>query len=238
MHLVADTHTHTIASGHAYSSLTEMFRAAAAKGLEAVAVTDHGPAMPDGAHHFYFHNMRIWPDSISGVRLLKGAEVNITEPDGSLDLPGDLLARLDCNIASIHPPAYSGADAIDDITRVVVAVMQNPYIHVIGHPDDGRYPVDFGEIARAAADTGTLLEVNNNSLRPDSFRVNARENCIEMLEQCEKYGAMVTAASDAHIDMDVGNFTYALSLLEETGFPEALVANTSMEKLWGVLKKQ
>lgn len=238
MHLVADTHTHTIASGHAYSSLTEMLRAAAAKGLEAVAVTDHGPAMPDGAHHFHFDNMRIWPDRISGVRLLKGAEVNITEPDGTLDLPGDLLARLDLNIASIHPPTYTGTNKIEDVTRAVIAVMQYPYVHVIGHPDDSRYPMDFGELARAAADTGTMLEVNNNSLRPGSFRVGARGNCIEMLAQCEKYGAMVTAASDAHIDLDVGHFTYALALLEETGFPEALVANASMERLMNALKKK
>ena len=237
MHLVADTHTHTIASGHAYSTLADMARAAAEKGLDAIAITDHGPAMPDGAYLFHFMNSRVWPETLCGARLLKGAEVNILDGEGKLDLPEELLKVLDLNIASVHPPTYTGATDKADITRAVLRVMENPRIHVIGHPDDSRFPVDFAELARKASDTGTLLEVNNNSLRPDSFRENARGNCTEMLAQCEKFGAMVTVASDAHIDTDVGNFVYALEILTETGFPEKLVANTSLDKLLNALQK-
>ena len=237
MHLVADTHTHTIASGHAYSTLADIVRAAAEKKLKAVAITDHGPAMPNGAHDFHFMNSRIWPETLCGVRLLKGAEVNITDGDGNLDLAEDILRLTDLNIASIHQPTYHGAIDRAGLTRTVLRAMETPYIHVIGHPDDSRFPVDFTELARGASDTGTLLEVNNNSLRPESFRQNARGNCIEMLMQCEKFGAMVTVASDAHIDSDVGNFAYALEVLQETGFPERLIANTSLDKLLNALQK-
>lgn len=238
MHPVADTHTHTIASGHAYSTLADMARAAAEKGLKAIAITDHGPAMPDGAYVFHFQNSRVWPESLYGVRVLRGAEVNIVDGDGKLDLPEDILTVLELNVASTHPPTYTGSMDRADITRAVLRVMETPFIHIIGHPDDSRFPVDFSELCRGASDTGTLLEVNNNSLRPDSFRENARGNCIEMLSQCEKFGAMVTVASDAHIDGDVGNFVYALDLLQETGFPEELVANTSLEKLLNILQQK
>jgi len=238
MYLVADTHTHTIASGHAYSTLGDMARAAADKGLTAIAITDHGPAMPGGAHNFHFLNSRVWPETLYGVRVLKGAEVDIIDGNGKLDLPEDLLGQLDLNIASTHPPTYIGSVERADITRALLRVMETSAIHVIGHPDDSRFPVDFSELARAAADTGTLLEVNNNSLRPDAFRENARDNCVEMLSQCEKYGAMVTVSSDAHIDKDVGNFVYALELLTETGFPEKLVATTSLEKLLNIIRQK
>ena len=235
MHLVADTHTHTLSSGHAYSTLGEMVKAAADIGLAAIAITDHGPAMPAGAHRFHFQNSRVWPQTLYSVRLLRGAEVNITDGKGVLDLSEEVLAELELNIASIHPPTYIGSVDKADVTRATLSAMGSPYIHVIGHPDDSRYPVDFSEIARAAADTGTLLEVNNSSLRPGSFRENTRDNCVEMLAQCEKYGAMVTAASDAHIDLEVGNFHFCLQVLAETGFPAKLVANTSLEKLLSAL---
>jgi putative hydrolase len=238
MHLVADTHTHTIASGHAYSTLADMVRAAAEKGLKAIAITDHGPAMPGGAHYFHFMNSRVWPETLCGVRILKGAEIDILDGDGKLDLPEDIRQVLELNIASTHPPTYTGSTGKTDITRAVLRAMETPHIHVIGHPDDSRFPLDFSELARAASDTGTLLEVNNNSLRPDGFRVNARSNCIEMLAQCEKYGARVTVSSDAHIDGDVGNFVYALDVLQETGFPEKLVANTSLDKLMKALQQK
>lgn len=238
MHLAVDTHTHTIASGHAYSTLADMARAAAEKGLKAIAITDHGPAMPGGAHYFHFMNSRVWPETFCGVRILKGAEIDILDGDGKLDLSEEILNVLELKIASTHPPTYTGSTDTADITRAVLRVMETSTIHVIGHPDDNRFPVDFSELARAASDTGTLLEVNNNSLRPGSFRENARGNCIEMLAQCEKYGAMVTVSSDAHIDGDVGNFVYALEVLAETGFPEKLVANTSLDKLMNVLQQK
>lgn len=238
MQLIADTHTHTIASGHAYSTLADMLRAGAEKGLQAVAITDHGPAMPDGAYDFHFQNTRVWPEEMYGVKLLPGAEVNIRDTAGTLDLPDGLLKQLTLNVASLHPPTFPMTGIREDSTKAYIAAMANPHIHVLGHPDDSRFPVDFEEMARAATDTGTLLEVNNNSLRPGSFRVGARDNCVRMLECCVKHGAMVTVASDAHIDIDVGNFTYALALLEETGFPESLVATASLERLMDALNQK
>ena len=74
---ILDSHTHTIASGHAYSTLHEMARAAADKGLELLGITEHAMAMPGTCHEYYFMNMRILPRTMYGIEIRHGAEVNI-----------------------------------------------------------------------------------------------------------------------------------------------------------------
>ncbi|GFP38274.1 putative hydrolase, partial [Candidatus Hakubella thermalkaliphila] len=95
MRILADLHVHTLASGHAYSTIEEIAAAAAAKQLEVVAITDHGPAMPGGPHEYYFGNLWVLPAEVGGVTILRGAEVNILEEHGRLDLPEVLLKQLD-----------------------------------------------------------------------------------------------------------------------------------------------
>ena len=85
MTLRMDMHTHTIASGHAYSTLKEMALAAADKGLELLGVTEHGPGIPGTCDEMYFRNIRSIPRTRWGVELMIGAEINITDYDGKLD---------------------------------------------------------------------------------------------------------------------------------------------------------
>ena len=76
MKFIADTHSHTLASGHAYSTITEMAEAAAARGLKTLALTEHAPEMPGTCGLYYFQNLDVVPRVQKGVRLLMGAEVN------------------------------------------------------------------------------------------------------------------------------------------------------------------
>lgn len=71
-------HTHTIVSGHAYSSLQEMAKAAADKGLEILGVTEHGPSIPGTCQLIYFHNMHVIPRTMYCVRLLLGSDAHIS----------------------------------------------------------------------------------------------------------------------------------------------------------------
>lgn len=237
MNITIDTHTHTLASGHAYCSLKEMAQTAAAKGLEGLCITEHAPALPGGAHQFYFENLRVVPRELYGLELLLGVELNILNEAGDVDLPEAVLAQLDIRIASIHRPTYSGGRTAAAVTAAYTAAMQNPDIDIIGHPDDGRYPLDYEELARAAKETGTLLEVNNSSLHPKSYRQNSRENIRALLSACRRQEVMVTFATDAHYDQSIGEYPYALALAAEVDFPAALVANTSLAKLKSSLKR-
>ena len=109
--------------------------------------------------------------------------------------------------------------------------MENPHIDIIGHPDDGRFEVDYEALVKKARETGTLLELNNTSLKPGGFRQNTRENDRKMLNLCKEYQVSISIGSDAHVDVDLANFNLALQLIEECDFPEELVVNTSLERL-------
>ena len=97
-----DSHTHTLASGHAYNTIMEMAKAAVDQKLELLAVTDHAMAMPGTCHSFYFMNLRSLPRSMYGIEVLFGSEVNIMNYDGKLDMSQGLLEQMDVNIIG-HP---------------------------------------------------------------------------------------------------------------------------------------
>lgn len=237
MKLVADTHAHTLASGHAYSTVDEMAKEASRIGLELLAITDHTSGMPGGAHNFHFMNLKVIPEVLYGVRLLKGAEVNIIDYEGHVDAPEELMEAVDLVIASLHPPCIGFADE-ETVTKGLEKIMENPLIQIIGHPGDGRYPIDAKRVAYKAKETGTLLEINNASLKPTSFRPGVRENLVLLLEACKEYGTHVVVATDSHFHLEVGKWQESLSFLEEIGFPEELVINTSVDKLLSFISQK
>lgn len=224
-----DLHTHTIASGHAYSTMLENIQYGKEKGLEIIGLSDHAPTLPGGPHIFHFQNMKRIPDEIMGIRILKGVEANIIDFNGKIDMLDEYLVDLDYTIASLHIPCITPGSRKDN-TKAMAKVMANPYVNIIGHPDDDRYPTDYVELVKAAKYYDVLLEVNNSSLNPNGFRVNARANVIKMLEVCAKEEVKVICGSDAHIAFDIGNFDLCKEVLKEVGFPEELVMNHSPEK--------
>ena len=77
--------------------------------------------------------------------------------------------------------------------------MKNPKLFIIGHPDDGTYVVNFDQLAQAAAENRVLLELNEASVAPDSYRLNGRENALQMLKACKRWKTRVILSSDAHV---------------------------------------
>ncbi len=106
MKIELDVHTHTIASGHAFSTLQEMAQAAADKGLKVLGITEHSPGVPGTCHPIYFRNLHVVPRRMYGVELLLGAEINILDGKGNLDLDEDYMKMLDIRIAGIHSLCY------------------------------------------------------------------------------------------------------------------------------------
>lgn len=231
MKIIADTHAHTLASGHAYSTIREMAAEAAAKGMQALALTEHAPEMPGTCGLYYFQNLEVIPREMSGIRMLFGAELNIMDTDGRVDLPEKVIKGLDLVVASVHLPCFGDGHSKDEVTNAYVETMKKGYISIIGHPDDGRFPIDYEILVKTAKETHTLLELNNSSLRPGAFRKGAHENLLTMLDLCRQYDVSVTTGSDAHVDTDSGNFCYVQKLLDYCNFPEELVVTTDLKKL-------
>ena len=210
---VMDTHTHTLASGHAYSTIRENAAAAARKGLELLAVTEHAPRMTGSCQAIYFQNLKVVDRHAYDVELMLGAELNILDEQGTVDLTENTLAQMDLAIASLHIPCIVPGSR-EYNTQACVNAVKNPRIHILGHPDDPIYPVDFRAIVQAAKEYGTLLELNENSLRPGGSRKNTRPQDEEMLKLCVEYQVPIVIGSDAHTDTDVGRHDLAHALLE------------------------
>lgn len=227
---ILDTHTHTLASGHAYSTIRENAQAAAKKGLELLAITEHAPKLWGTCQTIYFQNLRVVDRHAYDVELLMGAELNILDEQGNIDLVLRTLKQMDLTIASLHIPCITPGSR-EFNTEACINAMKNPYVNILGHPDDPRYPVDYRALVQAAKEQEVLLELNNSSLRPGGSRKNARGLDIEMLKLCMEYQAPIVIGSDAHVDTDVGYHDEALGLLEEIGFPEKLVVNRSVDEL-------
>jgi putative hydrolase len=229
MKIIADMHTHTVASGHAYSTVNEMARAARDRGLRALALTDHGPALPGGPHLYHFGAMRFIPHWIDGVRILSGVEANIISADGALDIPESYLAKLDFVMAGLHENCGFDDQGIDRNTEAVLRAMSNPRIKAISHSGNPEFPVQLEELARGALETGTALEINNSSFVMS--RKGSRTNCELLARLLARSGAPVIVGSDAHIAQGVGEFDEAIAVLKKAGVRAEQVVNSSFERL-------
>lgn len=227
MNIELDVHTHTIVSGHAYSTIREMAKEASKKEIKLLGITEHAPGIPGTCSSIYFENLRVVPREMYGVELMLGSEINIIDYDGKLSLEDRIIDKLDVRIAGIHNLCYTPG-TLEQNTNAVVGAIKNPRIDIISHPDDGSCPLNYDIIVQAAKKYNTLLELNNNSINPINNRKNAHENAAHMLKLCKKYNVPIIMGSDAHIDMDIGKFNLAYEVLNEVDFPEELVINKSV----------
>ncbi len=235
MQLVADLHVHTVASGHAYSTVTEIARVAAEKGLSMIALTDHGPEMPGGPHAYYFSNQIVIPDSLFGVRVLKGIEANAMDRRGRLDLDDFRLAKLDIVAVGLHT-VCSPCGSVKENTEMMVAAMQNPFVDIIVHPGNPEYLVDEDTIVKAAARYDVALEVNNSSLTVS--RKGSLPHCDNIVSLAKIYGAKLVVGSDSHYCETVGEFGVAAELLSKHDISLDQVLNTSVEKVLAHLNRR
>ncbi len=236
LHMEVDAHTHSIVSGHAYGTLTEMAKGAAERGIKLLGITEHTGYMPGTCHDIYFRNLRVVPRQMFGIELLLGCETNIVDTKGHVDLCDDIRRTLDLCIASIHPNIPYRVGDIDQNTAALIGAIRDPLVDIIGHPNDGRHPVDYEKIVLAAGENHTLLEINNSSLKAARIK-NGFENACTIARLCKKYGVPVSADSDAHYMADIGNTDFSTKVFEEVDFPHELILTLSAERFKAFLKE-
>ena len=230
-----DVHTHTVASGHAFSTLQEMTMAAKEKGLEILGITEHGPNIPGTCNPIYFRNLHCVPRQLYGIKLMLGAELNILNTKGDIDLDENYYRLMDIRIAGIHSLCWQGG-TIEENTQGVITAMRNPYIQIISHPGDGTAELDSEALMKVSKETHTLLETNNHSMAPIRHKTVAAPNNLELLELAKKYETPVILGSDAHFSGMIADYTNILPLLKKCDFPDELILNNNPEKFLGYLK--
>ena len=236
--LKGDLHTHTdLTDGVA--SLEVMVAAAERRGYEYYAITDHAPnlimqRMTDEKMLAQRAQVRALDASLE---LLHGTELNIG-PDGSVDweaagLGGQGLAGFDLCVASVHSH-FEQPRA--EMTRRFITACENPHVNIIGHPTArriGKRPpvdVDFGELFRACARTGTALEINASPQRLDlpSDHIRAARDA----------GVKFAIDSDAHSVSDLGNMPYGVGAAQRGWLtPDDVINTWPLDKLRAFLRK-
>ncbi|GBC86876.1 DNA polymerase/3'-5' exonuclease PolX [bacterium HR12] len=191
-----DLHTHTnLTDGLA--TLDQMLEAAARRGYAYYAVTDHAPnlamqRMTDEKMLEQRRRLRALQERYPKMTLLHGSELNI-DPEGGVDWPPEFLEGFDVCVASVHSHFNQPKDAM---TRRLIRAMENPHVHIIGHPTarliGRREPIEFDldEVFHAAARTGTALEIN---AFPD--RLDLKD---EHIAWARRYGVRFAVDTDAH----------------------------------------
>lgn len=234
MYSVVETHYHTIASGHAYSTVLEGAAYAKKYGLRGLAITDHGPAMPGAPHVWHFGNQSAIGDEIDGVRIYKGAEADIMSYGGDLDIPEDMLKKLDWVIASYHVPCIAPS-TVEDHTRGYLENLKNPYIDVLGHSGNDDYVYDYETVIMEAGRLGKIIEINHHS---PIGRPGSKERCPEIAKLCKKHGVFVVVSTDAHFAAKIGIVDNAWNLLKEIDFPEELILNMDFNRFEHYIKNR
>lgn len=235
MKYVLDVHTHTIVSGHAYSTLLENAKQASEIGLKVLGTTEHGTAMPGSPHIWYFDNYKVLPREIYGVIMLYGCEANVMDYKGNLDMPVNTLKNMDLVIASLHEPCINPG-TIEKNTEAFLNVMDNPYVDIIGHSGNPNYPIYEEEIVKKAKEKNILVEINNSSFK--TSRKGSAPICTKIAELCKKYGTKVILGTDSHISFTIGQFDKLEEILKKIEMPEELIMNTDYKKFIGYLQKK
>lgn len=235
---LVDVHSHTVASGHAFSTVNEMVAEAMRRNLKVFGITEHGPGIPGTCNPIYFRNMHVVPRQYGELRLLMGAELNILDYEGRIDLDEPVyMSCFDHVIAGLHALCYNDGNRSQN-TSALIGAIENPNVNIISHPCDGTASdFDIEAVVVAAKRTGTLLELNSSSLNPQRGKHLAHDMFVSMLEYSKRYDNPILLGSDAHHTSAICDYRFALPLLDETCFPDELVMNDKPELFLSMIGK-
>lgn len=227
----ADLHTHTLASTHAYSTITENAKYASEIGLKAIAMTDHTGSMPDSPHIWHLRNAkRVLPRELFGVTVLRGAEINIADYSGNLDTKDSDLDFLEWVVMSYHRHYFENYRTEDrkTVTDGYLRALRNPHIDIIGHPTASTFPVDWARLVPAAKEAGVILELNESSLNTGK---SPASEVAEMLKLCKTYSCPISVDTDAHFFTLIGGINTCRKALYEADFPRELIFNSDWDRV-------
>ena len=231
-----DLHTHTnLTDGLA--PLEEMLETASTLGYAYYAVTDHAPnlamqRMTDAKILAQRERLRELQAKYPKMTLLHGSELNI-DPEGGVDWDEDFLQGFDVCVASIHSHFNQSKD---EMTRRLVRAMENPYVHIIGHPTarliGKRQAIEFDldEVFKAAGRTGTIMEIN---AFPD--RLDLKD---EHILWARRHGVRFGVSTDSHAPVHLPYMRYGVATAQRGWLTRDDVVNAwPLGKLRRALRK-
>jgi putative hydrolase len=228
--LTVDFHSHTLFSKCGLHTIIEMLTEAKARGLAALAITDHGPKLESCTPSTFWDRLI---DPVEGIRLLKGMECNVISDEGDIDFPQKFLKFADIILLGLHPHLPRGILAPRNTEFLLRALEKNPFVDIVTHPEDEAYPVEFDTLAEYAAGRGIALECNkilNKRVSP--------ERMLVLLDACKRAGCRIAVNSDAHAIGEVGLDESVRPLMEHAGIAQELVVNRTAESAFAFVEER
>jgi putative hydrolase len=179
-------------------------------------------------------NLKILPRVIEGVIVLRGAECNIMDYNGALDLHENILSQLDWVIASYHDKACP-AGSENEHTNSYIELAKNPLVDLIGHSESDEYKYDYEKALPVFKEYGKFLEINNHSLR---IRAGSDKNSIELLKICKKIELPIVLNSDSHYHTQLGDVSLLDEALQAVNFPTNLIFNADYDRFIEYIEKK
>lgn len=229
-----DTHFHSVASTHAYSTVKEIASSTKKSGLKGFALTDHAPNINDAPHVWHFHNLKVLPRYIEDVIMLKGAEANIIDLDGNIDLNELDLSYLEWVIASFHY-RIEGATSEDYTNAYIKLAKNNEAVDLIGHSTTTWFDFDYEKVIKVFKEYNKIVEINESSIICNK---SPKENIVKMLNVCKKYNLPIAVNSDGHYCDIVGCVSESEKIIEELNFPKELIINSDENMLFDYIKNK
>ncbi|NME35462.1 MULTISPECIES: phosphatase [Fusobacterium] len=230
MNYKIDLHVHSNTNPHAFSTIEENVNFACENGMEVIAITNHGPALLDTPHWWQLLNIKILPEYIKGVRVLKGVEANIIGENGEIDINQAIYKNLDIVLCGFHGcPEYRKNQSIEKNTKAVMNIIKSQKIDILVHPGNKEFPIDFEKVIKTAKENNVAIEINNSSL--GGTREGSEERCREVARIAKKYGCYLTVNTDSHYCRLIGKTDLAMEIVNEVEYPEELIINSSIERL-------
>lgn len=242
--ILSDLHVHSTWSD-GQNSIEEMAAAAINRRLSFISINDHSPhVLKKYNDASYIMEQALEINQVNrklknGFKVLRGVEVDIL-PDGSLDLPDEILEGLDVVVASMH---IKLDQPMETITKRLIRAIENPYVNIIGHPGGSLYPggntieLDWERVFRAAAYNNVALEINLHKSHP-KFNLTFND---EKVREAAQSGVLISINSDSHSIGMMSNYRFGIARARRAGLKAEQVINTwtlNHLKLWLGQKKK
>ena len=139
-----DLHIHTSVNPHAYSTLEENIRSATEKNMKVIAITNHGPALQDSPHWWSLVNMRVIPEYVGDLRVLKGVETNIIDENGNFDINQRIYDIMDIILCGLHTiEAYGEPGYSLKNTEAVINMIRSQKVDIMVHLGNPQFPLEY-----------------------------------------------------------------------------------------------
>lgn len=237
--LKIDLHLHTIASGHAQSTILEYINRAKELKMKIIGFADHGPKYKKAfIDELYFRALYRIPKEVNGLRILKSVEANIINKRGESDISDDTIKKkLDYIIAGFHEETDYKNRSFDNNTEAVLNCIKSGRVNLISHPFVlKKFKMDIEKVTQAACNFKVILEINLHSLKDDQIEDFTIPNLKKMIRILKRNKKKLIVNSDSHNIWEMADDSPLVKIKKKISLTNDMIINNYPKELMRLLR--